>query len=197
MNAAKTSRRKATPARARAAAKAGAGDSPGAREKCILVLQGGGALGAYQAGVFETLAAMNQTPDWVAGISIGAINAALIAGNLPERRVARLREFWEQVSSFPFATPALPADLHRIDGARDLVNETNANIAMMFGVKGFFAPRVPAAPFQAPGTLGAISYYDTEPLKRTLENLVDFDLLNSGKVRLSVGAVKIRTGNFK
>src|SRR5664279_6111028 len=166
-------------------------------EECILVLQGGGALGAYQAGVFETLAAMRQTPDWVAGISIGAINAALIAGNVPERRVERLREFWESVSSFPFAPPPLPAEMHRLDGARDAVNETNATIAMLFGVSGFFSPRVPAAPFQTPGTPAAISYYDTEPLKKTLERLVDFDLLNSGRVRLSVGAVDVTSGNFK
>ncbi len=166
-------------------------------EECILVLQGGGALGAYQAGVYETLAAMGQTPHWVAGISIGAINAALIAGNLPERRVERLREFWDTVSNFPFAPPALPEPLHRYDGARDAVNETNATIAMLFGVAGFFAPRVPAAPFQPPGTPGAISYYDTEPLKKTLERLVDFDLLNSGKVRLSVGAVSVTSGNFR
>jgi NTE family protein len=178
-----------------AAAKEGDGSDP--QEECILVLQGGGALGAYQAGVFETLAAMHQMPHWVAGISIGAINAALIAGNPPERRVARLREFWEQVSSFPFAPPPLPAQLHRIDGARDAVNETNATIAMMFGVKGFFSPRVPAAPFQPPGTLAAISYYDTEPLQKTLEDLIDFDLLNSGSVRLSVGAVNVRNGNFR
>jgi len=166
-------------------------------EECILVLQGGGALGAYQAGVFETLAAMRQTPHWFAGISIGAINAALMAGNVPERRVERLREFWEGVSSFPFAPPPLPAELHAVNGARDAVNETNATIAMLFGVSGFFSPRVPAAPFQPPGTLAAISYYDTEPLKRTLERLIDFDLLNSGKVRLSVGAVNVRQGNFK
>jgi NTE family protein len=179
----------------RPAAKRGDGSDP--HEECILVLQGGGALGAYQAGVLETLAAMHEMPHWVAGISIGAINAALIAGNPPERRVARLREFWEQVSSFPFAPPPLPAELHRIDGARDAINETNATIAMLFGVKGFFAPRVPAAPFQPPGTLAAISYYDTEPLKKTLETLIDFDLLNSGSVRLSVGAVNVRNGNFR
>jgi NTE family protein len=140
---------------------------------------------------------MNQSPHWLAGISIGAINAAIIAGNVPERRAARLREFWEGVSSFPFAPPPLPPELHAIDGARDAVNETNATIAMLFGVSGFFSPRIPAAPFQPQGTLAAISYYDTEPLKRTLERLIDFDLLNSGKVRLSVGAVNVRTGNFK
>jgi len=166
-------------------------------EECILVLQGGGALGAYQAGVYEALAAMQQAPDWIAGISIGAINAALIAGNIPERRVERLREFWEGVSSSPFAPPALPAALHGCDGARDAVNETNATMAMLFGVNGFFTPRIPAAPFQPPGTLAAISYYDTEPLKKTLESLIDFDLLNSDRVRFSVGAVSITTGNFK
>jgi len=166
-------------------------------EECILVLQGGGALGAYQAGVYEALAAMQQAPDWVAGISIGAINAALIAGNVPERRVERLREFWEGVSSSPFAAPALPAVLHGCDGARDAVNETNATMAMLFGVNGFFSPRLPAAPFQPPGTVAAISYYDTEPLKRTLERLIDFDLLNSDRVRLSVGAVSVTCGNFK
>ena len=167
------------------------GNGAARREECILVLQGGGALGAYQAGVYEALAAMQQAPDWVAGISIGAINAALIAGNVPERRVERLREFWEGVSSFPFAPPALPPGLHSLDGARDAVNETNATMAMLFGVNGFFLPRIPAAPFQPPGTLAAISYYDTAPLKQTLERLIDFDLLNSDKVRLSVGAVNV------
>ncbi len=166
-------------------------------EQCILVLQGGGALGAYQAGVFEALAAMGHTPDWVAGISIGAINAALIAGNAPARRVERTREFWEGVSSSPFAPPPLPPSAPSIDGARGALNETNASIAMFFGVSGFFSPRVPAAPFQPSGTPAAISYYDTEPLRRSLERLVDFDLLNSGSVRLSVGAVSVTTGNFQ
>jgi NTE family protein len=174
-------------------------ETPGPRrrgEECILVLQGGGALGAYQAGVFEALAALHHTPNWVAGISIGAINAALIAGNPPQRRVERLREFWEGVSSFPFA-PSLPPAAYRVDGARDALNETNATIAMLFGVTGFFSPRVPAAPFQPPGTPGAISYYDTGPLRQSLERLVDFDLLNSGAVRLSVGAVNVTSGNFQ
>jgi NTE family protein len=187
---------RAAPATRSAAASRGKAATPAGGEECILVLQGGGALGAYQAGVFEMLAAMQQAPHWVAGISIGAINAALIAGNAPGKRVERLREFWHGVSSSPFAPPPLPAELHRIDGARDAVNETNATIAMLFGVTGFYTPRVPAAPFQPPGTLAAISYYDTEPLKRTLEDLVDFDLLNSGAVRLSVGAVNVKTGNF-
>ncbi len=166
------------------------------REECILVLQGGGALGAYQAGVYECLTAMLHAPDWIAGISIGAINAALIAGNPPERRVGRIREFWETVSSFPFGAPVYGGPPAHAAGGRDVVNETNATIAMLFGVSGFFSPRVPAAPFQAPGTPAAISYYDTGPLRKTLEQLVDFDLLNSGAVRLSVGAVNVESGNF-
>ena len=172
-----------------------------AGDECILVLQGGGALGAYQAGVYEALAGYGHGPSWVAGISIGAINAALIAGNPPERRVERLREFWEGISSFPFGgTPTAPAapsaGSPAFDRSRDVFNETNATIAMLFGVAGFFSPRVPAAPFQPPGTPGAISYYDTAPLRQSLERLVDFDLLNSGAVRLSVGAVNVRSGNF-
>jgi len=156
------------------------------------VLQGGGALGAYQAGVFEALSRFYCEPAWLAGISIGAINAALIAGNPAGARVARLREFWELVSS----SPQMPA-VALSTGARESLNETNAAQVMMFGVPGFFAPRFPPAPFQPRGTPGAISYYDTEPLRQTIERLVDFDLVNSGAVRLSVGAVNVRSGNFE
>ena len=164
---------------------------PETAEECILVLQGGGALGAYQAGVFEALTGLSHTPNWVAGISIGAINAALIAGNPAERRVARLAEFWDLLSSGG-GVAGLPAWQH----GRDLVNQTSAAQALWFGVPGFFRPRVPPAPFQPPGSAAAISYYDTAPLRETLERLIDFDLLNSGAMRLSVGAVNVRTGNF-
>ena len=170
-------------------------------EDCILVLQGGGALGAYQAGVFEALDAGQHQPNWVAGISIGAINAALIAGNAPGQRVARLREFWDLVSAvrpvpqpLPFMLPFKPWGLPA--ASRVALNEASANRAVLLGVPGFFLPRVPPAPFQPPGTAGAISYYDTTPLRQTLQRLVDFDRLNSGAVRLSVGAVNVRSGNF-
>ena len=163
-------------------------------EECILVLQGGGALGAYQAGVYETLAHEQHTPTWVAGISIGAINAALIAGNPPSRRVARLREFWERVSS---SLPSQPVAALANSRARESLNEAAAAQVMLFGVPGFFAPRLPPAPFQPRGTPGAISFYDTAPLRATLEELVDFKLLNSGAMRLSVGAVNVRSGNFE
>ncbi len=161
-------------------------------EDCILVLQGGGALGAYQAGVFEKLSESHDPVLWVAGISIGAINAALIVGNPPASRVAKLREFWQLVSS----SAALP-DLTPNPAARQAVNEASATHGMLFGVPGFFAPRFPPALFQPRGTPGAISYYDTRPLLQTLESMIDFDLINSGCVRLSVGAVNVRTGNFE
>ena len=161
-------------------------------EECILVLQGGGALGAYQAGVFEALSEVYREPTWVAGISIGSINAALIAGNKAALRIPRLREFWELVSS-----ANQPSALVNSTAVREALNETSATNGMLFGVPGFFAPRFPPAPFQAQGTLEAISYYDTAPLQKTLERLVDFDLINSGSVRLSLGAVNVRTGNFQ
>nr|WP_295775107.1 patatin-like phospholipase family protein [Rhodoferax sp.] len=162
------------------------------QEECILVLQGGGALGAYQAGVFEEMTKADHEPSWVAGISIGSINAALIAGNKAIARVAKLREFWDLVSS-----TNQPGSLAAIAAPRENLNEASATKGMLFGVPGFFSPRFPPAPFQPRGTLEAISYYDTAPLQKTLERLVDFDLLNSGAVRLSVGAVNVRTGNFQ
>ncbi|MEI2678157.1 MAG: patatin-like phospholipase family protein [Burkholderiaceae bacterium] len=160
-------------------------------EETILVLQGGGALGAYQGGVFEALSAVHHEPTWVAGISIGAINAALIAGNPPADRTARLREFWDLVSS-ALPTPPIVAGAR----AREALNEISATQVMQFGVPGFFQPRFPPAPFQPIGTLEAISFYDTTPLKQTLERLIDFDRINAGPMRLSVGAVNVRTGNF-
>jgi len=158
-------------------------------EHRILVLQGGGALGAYQAGVYDGLAGAGFAPDWIAGTSIGAINAALIAGNPPERRIERLREFWNRVSAqAPFILPSA------MDFARPLMNRMSAASAATFGVPGFFAPR-PVPPYFAPeGSLAALSYYDTEPLRATLNKLVDFDYVKRGDVRLSLGAVNVGTG---
>jgi NTE family protein len=160
-------------------------------EKIALVLQGGGALGAYQAGAFEALAEGGYCPQWFAGISIGAINAAIICGNPPDRRVKRLRAFWEEVTS----GAAAPFDPGGFLGT--IFAEASANMAAMFGVPGFFRPRVPppALPWPYPPT--DLSFYDTTPLRRTLAELIDFDLINEKKTRLSVGAVNIRTGNFE
>jgi NTE family protein len=161
-------------------------------EKIVLVLQGGGALGAYQAGAYQALCEAGQPPSWVAGTSIGAVNGAIIAGNPPERRVERLREFWQRVSSRLIAWP-----LGHDDNSRRIFNETSAALAAIGGVPGFFEPRIPPAVFMPQGTPEAISLYDTEPLKTTLHELIDFDLLNSGAVRLSIGAVQVLSGNMK
>ncbi len=164
----------------------------GKSEKTVLVLQGGGALGAYQAGAYEALAAAGQAPTWVAGISIGAVNSAIIAGNPPEKRVERLRAFWDLVSS-RLLLPPLATD----DTSRKLFNEASASIVMSTGVPGFFEPRIPPAWFMPPGSPEAISVYDTSALRSTILELVDFDELNSGRVRLSVGAVHVPSGNMK
>ncbi len=167
--------------------------------ECIaLTLQGGGALGAYQAGVYQALEEAGIRPDWVAGISIGAINAAIIAGNPPERRIARLRQFWETVTANPLLGAAADYAGRFAAGteARRLVNQASAQTAMVAGAPGFFAPR-PIPPYLVPqGGPAATSWYDTAALRRTLERLVDFDRLNAGETRLSVGAVNIRSGNF-
>jgi NTE family protein len=156
-----------------------------------LALQGGGALGAYQAGVFEALEAADIEPDWVTGVSIGAINAAIIAGNRPENRVPRLRAFWERITNAAYALPAPAATpLHR------LFNLGSATAAMAFGAPGFFTPRI-VNPWLLPsGVEGATSFYDTSPLEATLDELIDWKVLNGGRVRLSIGAVNVTTGNF-
>jgi NTE family protein len=163
-----------------------------AQAQRVLVLQGGGALGSYQAGAFQALCAAGFEPEWVAGISIGAINAAIIAGNDARKRVDRLKEFWEMVSKPVSWNPVLKGDR-----SRSLFNETSAAIVATFGVPGFFSPRIPPAPLWPQGTPQAVSYYDTAPLRKTLERLVDFDRINDLKCRLSVGAVGITSGNFR
>jgi len=165
-------------------------------ERIALILQGGGALGAYQAGVYQALAEANLHPDWVAGISIGAINAALIAGNSPDKRVERLREFWETVSKPPFGMPYVAALEGRDEFTHSVINEVRSWGALIGGAPGFFQPRVPPAFLYPNGAPEALSYYDVAPLRATLERLVDFDLIDTGATRLSVGAVNIRTGNF-
>src|ERR1035437_1752899 len=163
-----------------------------AKAQRVLVLQGGGALGSYQAGAYQALCHHDFEPEWIAGISIGAINAAIIAGNPPEKRVERLKEFWEMVSS-----PVPWNPIASGDRGRSLFNETSAALIATFGVPGFFTPRFPPAPLWPQGSSQSQSYYDTAPLRATLERLVDFDLINDLKTRLSVGAVSVTTGNFK
>lgn len=167
--------------------------------ECIaLVLQGGGALGAYQAGVYEALAEAGIQPNWVAGVSIGAVNSAIIAGNEPADRVAKLRTFWQEITANPLLDWATA--LHPItpkgDLARALFNQVSATCALFSGAESFFSPRLPAPWLHPNGALEATSFYDTKHLKRTLERLVDFDRINAGEMRFSVGTVNVRTGNF-
>ena len=171
-------------------------------ERIALCLQGGGALGSYQAGVYQALDEAGVRPSWVAGISIGAINAAIIAGNPPERRVARLREFWQTVSqgALPFEAP----DLRLVSQAwfgdlslRGILGLTAAAQVMIRGQPGFFEPRIPPAWLRTAGTEGATSFYDNSPLRETLDRFVDFEHLNFGGVRATFGAVEVETGNFK
>jgi len=165
-------------------------------ERIALVLQGGGALGAYQGGVYQALAEANLHPDWVAGISIGAINSALIAGSHPEKRVETLREFWETVSTSPAGIPYFPRVKLEDEYAHTIVNQLRSFSNLLFGAPGFFKPRLPPPCLCPPLSPTAMSYYDIAPLKATLERLVDFDLINAGTIRFSVGTVNIRTGNF-
>src|SRR5262249_10740559 len=165
-------------------------------EQTVLLLQGGGALGSCQAGVYQALAEANVHPDWVAGISIGAVNSALIAGNSPEKRVDRLREFWEAVSTSPLGLPYFPSLAIPDDSSHALLNQTRALGILLFGAPDFFAPRFPPPMPWDVNRADAVSFYDVAPLKATLERLVDFDRINAGGTRLSVGAVNVRTGNF-
>lgn len=166
--------------------------------ECVaLLLQGGGALGAYQAGVYQALLEHGIEPTWLAGISIGAINCAIIAGNPVERRVERLRSFWERVSDAnDGGLGAWWTGMLRGDAARGWANQIAAGAVAANGVRGFFAPRFPPPFIAVSGTPAATSWYDTSALRTTLEQLVDFDLINARQTRFSVGAVNVASGNF-
>jgi len=156
----------------------------------VLVFQGGGALGAYQAGVYQALHEAGIEPDWVIGTSIGAINAGLIAGNAPEHRLERLRAFWTQMRHTPM-TQLLGSN--PIWG-RELVNAAT----MLTGVQGFFAPNPLAMLGQlAPWLPQASSYYTTEALQQTLAGLIDLDLMNAGSPRLTVGTAHVQSGEMR
>jgi NTE family protein len=163
----------------------------------VLVLQGGGALGAYQAGVFHALHDAGIEPDWVIGTSIGAINGAIIAGNPADARLTRLREFWARVTwnggaahraGLPSVFCGLPTGV--ADWLRDMSIITH-------GIPSFFTPRADAW-FGLYGAVGAerASFYRTEPLRDTLASLVDFDCLNAQRMRLTVGTVGVSSGHM-
>jgi NTE family protein len=146
-------------------------------ERIALVLQGGGALGAYQAGVYQALHEAEIEPNWVAGVSIGAINCAIIAGNARRFRLQRLRTFWERITERRVWSYTPDGDIFR--QAR---NATSAWLTMSYGQPGFFAPRQPKPWFSLAGAKTATSYYDNAPLHETLNELVDFDLINEQSI---------------
>jgi NTE family protein len=168
-----------------------AGWRPDRCERVALVLQGGGALGAYQAGVYQALHEADIEPDWVSGVSIGAINSALIAGNSRRRRLTALHTFWERITERKVWLYTPDGDVFR--KAR---NTTSNWLTLMHGQPGFFTPRSPSPWMSVPGATTATSYYDSGPLIETLDELVDFSMINDRLVRFSVGAVNVLSGNF-
>jgi NTE family protein len=160
-------------------------------DRIALVLQGGGALGAYQAGVYQALQEANIEPDWICGVSIGAINSAIIAGNPPERRLERLHTFWDRITSRKIWHYTPDGDIYR--KARNLASSF---MTTTLGQPGFFAPHATNPWLSPAGARTATSYYDTAPLRESLLELVDFDMINQKKIRLAVGAVNVLSGNF-
>ena len=163
-------------------------------ERCkriALIFQGGGALGAYQAGVYEALHEANIEPDWVTGVSIGAINACIIAGNPREKRLERLRAFWDKITDRRVWAFTPDGDIFR--RAR---NATSSMMTVALGQPGFFKPHDVSPWMNLPGAKTATSHYDTSPLEETLRELVDFSLINERGLRFAVGAVNVETGNF-
>lgn len=154
------------------------------------VLQGGGSLGAYQFGVIKRLLEAGYEPDWISATSIGAIQAAIIVGNPPNKRIERLEEFWRRVA------PPTPVDFMGKEVVENMYGSLGSLFAVMFGQPGFFYPRWCQGVIPLSGYPATLSYYDTTPLKETLLELVDFDLLNACPIRLSLGAVQISTGKL-
>jgi NTE family protein len=197
---------------------------PGIDDQVVLVLQGGGALGAYQAGVFEALHDAGIEPDWVIGTSIGAINGAIIAGNRPEDRMTRLRAFWERVtwSGHP-ASNWLAAACSACGVWQNAWNDAWSSTWTSWmpgyeqwlrslsivsqGIPAFFAPRADAwLGLQSPVGIEQAAFYHTDPLRETLGSLIDFDYLNRGEsrapggggpTRLTVGTVGVGSGQMR
>ncbi|MCB8874456.1 patatin-like phospholipase family protein [Acidisoma silvae] len=166
-------------------------DRPCLPHHTALILQGGGALGAYQGGVFQAMDEAGIAPNWLCGVSIGAINSAIIAGNAPKDRLPRLRAFWELITPERPSLPFIDGDL-----PRRFENEAAAMSALALGQPGFFKPNLPGPFFSLPGSKQATAFYDTGDLRASLLRFIDFDRLNSGETRCAVGAVNVETGNF-
>jgi NTE family protein len=167
-----------------------AGGPAGQKPVVVLVLQGGGALGAYHIGAYQALEEAGYRPDWVSGISIGAINSAILVGNEPGQRLDRLEELWQEISRDDSWGRLLHGATHK------WFNVLSNGEALLFGQPNFFTPRVPS-PYLAPaGSPGATSFYDTSPLRATLQRLANFNLINAKTVRISLGATNVTSGNM-
>lgn len=161
-------------------------------DRIVYLLQGGGALGAYQVGVIKHLLEKNYLPDWIIGTSIGAINSAIIAGNHPNDRILKMEQFWKKIAT---NMPDPPDTLNNIFFER-LQHFLSAQISQTFGQPGFYRPRIFNPWLSFDSTTDKLSYYDTSDLRDTLCQFINFDLLNEKKVRLSIAAVHIATGQL-
>ncbi len=158
--------------------------------KVIYVFQGGGALGSFQVGGVEALHLANYRANMVVGISIGGINAAIVAGNPEEKRVEMLKKFWKKITvDIPFLNiPFL--------GMSKIHNFFGAQYALNLGQPGFYKPKAVSPLLLSKATPEELSFYDTLPLKETLSEVIDFDYLNAGHVRLCLGATDLESGDF-
>ncbi len=164
-------------------------------DEIVYLLQGGGALGAFQVGVYQALEEANYAPDWVVGISIGAINSAIIAGNPPEDRIPQLYKFWDAITH-PIAPQWGILDTEDLNIIK-AYNMCSALGTLAFGQKGFFKVRGINPWLVKDVTPDKISFYDTSILQKTLEKVIDFDYLQEGHTRLSLGAVNIQSGKME
>lgn len=158
----------------------------------VLLLHGGGALGAYEVGVFKALQEYGYQPDWIIGTSIGSINSAIIAGNPPEKQLEKLQAFWESIATI---MPETPDTLNNL-AMEKAQHYLSAAYTLMNGQRGFFTPRAISPWFSLQSTADKLSFYDSSPLRKTLLDLIDFNLINEAKTRLSMGSVRVNTGHL-
>lgn len=163
-------------------------------ERIACVFQGGGALGAYQVGAYQAIHEHGYDPNYIAGVSIGAINGAIIAGNPREKRLEKLKEFWDTITPTVWSDALNLCDT--LDITHHLRNRMGAMHSMFFGLDGFFKPRLLPPTSLTEGKPDKLSYYDTSELRTTLERLIDFDLINSKQLTLCVGAVNVTSGDM-
>ena len=160
------------------------------KRKIIYVFQGGGALGSFQVGGVEALYKHDYRADMVVGISIGGMNAAIVAGNPPEKRLEKLKQFWNKI------TVSIPLPNSPFLGMSKIHNYFGAQHALHFGQPGFYKPKILSPWLLSHVTPDQLSFYDTSPLRETLNEVIDFEYLNQGHVRLCLGATDLASGDF-